>query len=108
MHSKTGPLLLFCITNFTQLNPNGMSCYDLHISYMVPKTEIINHRIANSVLQLARFLKPGDIFRKARGRTQYRFNGVDAKDEIIVCENLDTHVLEELYYSSPVFKIVFV
>jgi hypothetical protein len=75
---------------------------------MKPRTEIINNRIVNSVEQLASFLKPGDIFRKPHGKTQYKFDELRVRDRLVVCENLETHVPEEIYYKSPVFKLVFV
>lgn len=75
---------------------------------MIPRTEIINNRIVNSVEQLASFLRPGDIFRKLRGRTQYKFNELILNEKLVVCENLDTHVSEEIYFNSPVFKLVFI
>lgn len=74
---------------------------------MAPRTEIIDNRIVNSVEQLARFLRPGDIFRKLRGRTQYKFQKLDLTDKLVVCENLDTHDAEEIYFNSPVFKLIF-
>ncbi len=75
---------------------------------MTPRTEIINNRIVNSVEQLASFLRPGDIFRKLRGRTKYKFSELILTEKLVVCENLDTHVSEEIYFNSPVFKLVFI
>jgi hypothetical protein len=75
---------------------------------MAPRTEIINNRIVNSVELLASFLKPGDIFRKLRGRTQYKFLELMLTKRLVVCENLDTHVSEEIYFNSPVFKLLFI
>jgi hypothetical protein len=75
---------------------------------MRPRTEIINHRIVNSVEQLASFLKPGDIFRKPHGTTQYKFDELKMNERLVLCENLDTHVPEQIYYNCPVFKLVFV
>jgi hypothetical protein len=75
---------------------------------MIPRTEIINNRIVNSVEQLVSFLKPGDIFRKLRGRTQYKFSELMLTKKLVVCENLDTHISEEIYFHSPVFKLVFI
>jgi hypothetical protein len=74
---------------------------------MRPRTEIINNRIANSVEQLASFLKPGDIFRKPHGMTQYKFDELKLNERLVLCENLETHVPEQIYYNSPVFKLVF-
>lgn len=73
---------------------------------MAPRTEIINNRIVNSEEQLASFLRPGDIFRKRGGRTRYKFNELVLTEKRVVCENLDTHVKEEIYFNSPVFKLV--
>ena len=75
---------------------------------MIPRTEIINNRIVNSVEQLASFLRPGDIFRKLRSRTQYKFSKLILTEKLVVCENLETHVSEEIYFNSPVFKLVFI
>ncbi len=75
---------------------------------MKPRTEIINNRIVNSVEQLASFLHPGDLFRKVNSNTQYRFDELRKNEKIIVCENLETHNFETLFYNSPVFKLVFV
>ena len=75
---------------------------------MKPRTEIINNRIVNSVEQLASFLKPGDIFRKPHGKTQYKFDELRLGERLVLCENLETHAGEEIYYNSPVFKLVFV
>ena len=75
---------------------------------MIPRTEIINNRIVNSVEQLASFLRPGDIFRKLRGRTQYKFSELILTEKMVVCENLDTHISEQIYFNSPVFKLVFI
>lgn len=73
---------------------------------MKPRTEIINNRIVNSVEQLASFLKPGDIFRKLNGRTQYKFELLDTKAHQVVCKNMDTNVAENIYYMMPVFKLI--
>jgi len=75
---------------------------------MIPRTEIINNRVANSVAQLASFLKPGDIFRRPRGKTQYKFGKLKGTADQVLCENLDTHRLEQIYFNSPVFKLVFI
>jgi hypothetical protein len=74
---------------------------------MKPRTEIINNRIVNCVEQLASFLKPGDIFRKLQGRTQYRFELLDLAHGEVICENMETHLAETIYYKMPVFKLVF-
>ena len=73
---------------------------------MKPRTEIINNKIVNSVAQLASFLKPGDIFRKPTGKTQYKFNRLNAEKGLVLCENTETHTEEQIYYHSPVFKLV--
>jgi hypothetical protein len=75
---------------------------------MAPRTEIINNRIVNSMELLASHLKPGDIFRKLRGRTQYKFLKLMLTRNRVVCENLDTHLPEEIYFNSPVFKLIFI
>ncbi|CAN5583012.1 hypothetical protein BH10BAC4_BH10BAC4_14410 [soil metagenome] len=69
------------------------------------RPEIINNKIVNSVAQLARFLKEGDIFRKVRGATQYKFEKFVPDEDVVICENLDTHVSEEIYFNSPVFQL---
>jgi len=74
---------------------------------MKPRTEIIDNKIVNCVEQLASFLKPGDIFRKLQGRTQYRFELLDLDQGQVICENMDTHHPETIYYKMPVFKLVF-
>jgi len=73
---------------------------------MKPRTEIINNKIVNSVEQLASFLKPGDIFRKPHGKTQYKFDELKLAERLVMCENMDTHAPEQIYYNSPVFKLV--
>ncbi|MEQ1586698.1 MAG: hypothetical protein ABL895_12510 [Cyclobacteriaceae bacterium] len=73
---------------------------------MKPRTEIINNRIVNSIEQLASFLKPGDIFRKLQGRTQYRFELLDIDEGLVVCKNMDTDRAETIYYKMPVFKLI--
>ena len=75
---------------------------------MRQRTEIINHRIVNSIEQLASFLKPGDIFRRPHAKTQYKFDELRLDERLVICENLDTHTPEQIYYNSPVFKLVFV
>lgn len=70
------------------------------------RTEIINNRIVNSVEQLACFLKRGDIFRKPRGNTQYKFEELKQEQKLVICENLDTHVSEQIYCNSPVFRLM--
>ena len=75
---------------------------------MKPKTEIINSKIVNSVEQLARFLKEGDIFRKPRSSTQYKFEALDLNEKMVICENTDTHAVESIYFNSPVFKLVII
>lgn len=75
---------------------------------MTPRTEIINNRIVNYVAQLASFLKPGDIFRKLHSKTQYKFFELKLDDRLVICENLDTHIPEHIYFNSPVFKLVFI
>lgn len=73
---------------------------------MIPKTEIINHKIVNWVEQLACFLKQGDIFRKPRSSTQYKFEELVLDQKLVICENTDTHLSEKIYCNSPVFKLV--
>lgn len=73
---------------------------------MKPRTEIINNKIVNSIEQLASFLKPGDIFRKLQGRTQYRFELLDIDEELVICKNMDTDRAEKIYYKMPVFKLI--
>jgi len=73
---------------------------------MKPRTEIIGNKIVNSVAQLASFLKPGDLFRKPNGKTQYKFDELKLEERLVICENMDTHVAEQIYYNSPVFKLV--
>ncbi|MEJ0057033.1 MAG: hypothetical protein WDN75_16070 [Bacteroidota bacterium] len=70
------------------------------------RTEIINNKIVNSVEQLARFLKRGDIFRKPKGSTQYKFQELVQDQNLVICENLDTHASEEIYCNSPVFRLM--
>jgi hypothetical protein len=74
---------------------------------MKHRTEIINNKIVNSIEQLASFLKPGDIFRKPNGKTQYKFDELLPDKRVVICENLETHVPEQIYCNSPVFKLVF-
>jgi hypothetical protein len=73
---------------------------------MKPKTEIINHKIVNWVEQLACFLKSGDIFRRPRGSTQYKFERLITDQKIVICKNMDTQIVEEIYGNSPVFKLM--
>ncbi len=75
---------------------------------MKPRTEIIENRIVNSIEQLVSFLHPGDIFRKLHSKTQYRFEELKQDEKLVMCENLDTHQHEYIYYNSPVFKLVFI
>jgi hypothetical protein len=70
------------------------------------RTEIINNKIVNSVAQLARFLKRGDIFRKPKGSTQYKFQELVQDENLVICENLDTHLSEQIYCNSPVFRLM--
>jgi hypothetical protein len=74
---------------------------------MVPRTEIIGHQFVNSVEQLASFLKPGDVFRKLHSRIQYKFRELKLNERQVVCENLETHVVEEIYYNMPVYRLMF-
>ncbi len=74
---------------------------------MKPRTEIIGNQIVNSVEQLASYLKPGDIFRKINSRVVYKFDQLLLSEKLVSCETLDTHVAENIYYNSPVFKLVF-
>ena len=73
---------------------------------MKPRTEIINNKIFNSVEQLARFLKRGDLFRKPRSSAQYKFEELNPDENIVVCENTATHIIEKIYGNSPVFKLM--
>ncbi len=75
---------------------------------MKPRTEIMDHKIVNSVEQLASYLKPGDIFRKPHGKTKYKFDELKLADRLVMCENLETKAPEQIYYNSPVFKLVVV
>jgi hypothetical protein len=74
---------------------------------MKPRTEIIDGKITNSVEQLVCFLKPGDIFRKPNGREQYKFDEFKPNERLVICENLETHAAELIYYNSPVYKLSF-
>lgn len=73
---------------------------------MIPRTEIVNHKIVNWVEQLACFLKAGDIFRKPRGSAKYKFEELILEQKLVICENIDTHLSEKIYSNSPVFKLV--
>lgn len=73
---------------------------------MTPRTEVINHQVINWVEQLACFLKVGDIFRKPRGSTQYKFEELKLDLKTVVCWNTDTQMSENIYSNSPVFKLV--
>jgi hypothetical protein len=73
---------------------------------MISRTEIINHKVVNWVEQLACFLKHGDIFRKPRSKTQYKFEELVLDQRLVICENTDTHLLEKIYCNSPVLKLV--
>lgn len=75
---------------------------------MNPRTEIINHRVVNSIEQLARFLHPGDTFRKINSKTQYLFHELRLAEKEVVCENMDTHQWEVIFHNSPVFKLVII
>ncbi len=73
---------------------------------MKPKTFIINNKIVNCVEQLACYLKQGDIFRKPRGCTDYKFERMLPESKLAICKNMDTHAEEEIYLNSPVFRLV--
>ncbi len=74
---------------------------------MSPRTEIIGNQFVNSVEQLASFLKPGDIFRQLHSRTQYKFYQLKFEESSVICENLETHNVEEIYYNTPVHRLIF-
>jgi hypothetical protein len=74
---------------------------------MRTRTQIIGNKIVNSVEQLARFLKRGDIFLKPKGTTQYKFEQFDEDQQMVVCENMDTHTHDRIFSNSPVLKLVF-
>jgi hypothetical protein len=59
------------------------------------------------VEQLVSFLKPGDVFRKPHGDIHYKLDEVKLNDWLIICENLQTHEPEQMYYNSPVHKLIF-
>ena len=73
---------------------------------MISRTEIINHKVVNWVEQLACFLKHGDIFRKPRGKTQYKFEELLQDQRLVICVNTDTQSIEKIYCNSPVLKLV--
>jgi hypothetical protein len=73
---------------------------------MKPRTEIIDHRVVNSVEQLASFLQPGDLFRKINSKTQYIFDELRIHDKEVLCKNLDTNAQELIFYRTPVLKLV--
>ena len=62
--------------------------------------------MVNWVEQLAYFLKAGDVFRKAHGKTQYKFEELMLDQRLATCMNTDTHLQEKIYCNSPVFKQV--
>jgi hypothetical protein len=72
------------------------------------RTEIINNRIVNWVEQHARFLRHNDVFKKPTGSTHYRFEALDADQNLVVCENLDTHTSETIHANSPVYRLLLV
>jgi len=59
------------------------------------------------VEQLISFLKPGDVFRKPHSDTHYKLDEVKLNDWLAICENLQTHEPEQMYYNSPVHKLIF-
>lgn len=74
---------------------------------MRTRTEIINNQIVNSIEELACYLRQGDLFRKPRGRTQYKFEKFLEDQKLVICENLDTHQSEQVYCNSPVLRLMF-
>ena len=75
---------------------------------MTPRAEIINRKVVTWVQLLACFLKKGDVFRRPRGRTQYKFKELVPDQGIVICLNMVTHLSEKIYYNSPVFKLVII
>ena len=73
---------------------------------MKPRTMIINNRIVNCVEQLACYLKQGDIFRKPRGSTNYKFEKLMLEHKLVLCENMETHTEAEIYSNSPVLRLL--
>lgn len=71
------------------------------------RTKIIGNRIVNSVEQLARYLKDGDIFLRPRNSTQFRFEKFEPEENTVICENLDTHTYDRIFSNSPVFKLTY-
>ena len=71
------------------------------------RTRIIGNKIVNSVEQLACYLKQGDIFLMPRSSTQYKFEKLITHENLVICENLDTHVLDRIFCNSPVFKLTY-
>ena len=71
------------------------------------RTKIIGNKFVNSIEQLARFLKEGDIFLRPRSSTQYKFEKFVPDENMVICENMETHVLDQIFSNSPVFKLTF-
>jgi hypothetical protein len=72
------------------------------------RTRIIGNRIVNCVEQMACFLKHGDVFLRPRSNTQYKFEEFVPDQKLVICENLETHMLDKIFCNSPVFKLTYV
>lgn len=73
---------------------------------MKSKTEIINHRVVNSIEQLVSFLQPGDVFRRMNSKTHYIFNELRIDNKEVLCKNMDTNAQEIIFYRTPVLKLI--
>jgi hypothetical protein len=69
--------------------------------------ETTAHKDSGYVEQLISFLKPGDVFRKPHSDTLYKLDEVKLNNWLVICENLRTHEPEQMYYNSPVLKLIF-
>ena len=74
---------------------------------MRPRTIIVDNKIVNCVEQLACYLKQGDLFRKPRCSAQYKFEKLLPEQKLVVCQNVETLATEEIYFNSPVLRLMF-
>ncbi|MFN5557078.1 MAG: hypothetical protein ACK57K_01385 [Chryseotalea sp.] len=75
---------------------------------MLPKTEIINNRIAIYIRHSVGELKKGELFKKTHCKDLYQVTILHADKRLAHCTNTVSKEKVLIYYQTPVYKLTFI
>jgi hypothetical protein len=75
---------------------------------MLPKTEIINSRIAIYVTHFVGDLKKGEMFKKMHCKDLYQVNTINNDKNLTQCINTVSKEKAMIYFKTPIYKLTFI